>query len=197
MGPRAKARPRQRPGAGAPIAALRTLYLLRHAKSSWDDPELDDHDRPLAARGRRAATLIGAYFADERLRPDLVLCSSAERARETWRRVAAVLGDSGAPPPARFERGLYLADGDGLLKLLRASAPDEVRSVMLVGHNDGLPQLALRLAGEADGDARERMAAKFPTAALAVLTFAALPSWRDLAEGAGRLTAVVAPKQLV
>ena len=68
---------------------------------------------------------------------------------------------------------------------------------MLVGHNDGLPQLALRLTGEADGDARERLAAKFPTAALAVLTFANVASWRDLPEGGGRLTAVVAPKQLV
>ena len=177
------------------LTAVRTLYLLRHAKSSWDDPELDDHDRPLSARGRRAAALMGAHLREEGVRPDLVLCSSARRARETYERVAAGLGGEEGPPPVRFERGLYLAASDRLLEHLRA-VPDEARAVLLIGHNDGLPQLALHLAGAAEGEARKSLAAKFPTAALAVLTFD-LPSWRDLAEGSGRLTAVVVPKQLV
>ena len=171
---------------------MKTLYLLRHAKSSRDDPELDDHDRPLSERGRWAATLMGGYLHDRGMRPDLVLCSSSRRTRETFRRVADCLG--GREPPARYERGLYLADSGRLLELVRA-APDEAGTLMLVGHNDGLPRLALRLAGAAEGDARERLTAKFPTGALAVLTFD-VPSWREVADGAGRLVAVVAPKRL-
>ena len=171
---------------------MRTLYLLRHAKSSWDEPGLDDHDRPLSGRGRRAAALIGSYLHGRGIRPDLVLCSSAKRARETFRRVAECLGGDG--PEVRYERALYLADSGRLLELVRA-APDEALALMLVGHNEGLPQLALRLAGDALGDARERLMAKFPTAALAVLTFDA-PSWRGITDGAGRLVAVVTPKQL-
>src|SRR5688572_9411523 len=84
----------------------RRVLLLRHAKSSWDDPQLEDYDRPLAPRGRRTAALIGIYLADERIVPDLVLCSGARRARETWTLMARALARR---PKTRFERELYLA----------------------------------------------------------------------------------------
>jgi phosphohistidine phosphatase len=129
------------------------LYLLRHAKSSWKDERLDDHDRPLAPRGKRASKAIGRYLRDHDIEPELVLCSSAKRARQTLER----LGPAGVD--ARIERELYAAGAHDLLERLRA-VPDGVASVMLVGHNPGMQQLALRLAGLDD---------KFPTAALAIL----------------------------
>jgi phosphohistidine phosphatase len=130
------------------------LYLLRHAKSSWKDDTLDDHDRPLAPRGKRASKAIGRYLRDHDIEPELVLCSSAKRARQTLER----LGPAGVD--ARLEPELYGAGAHDLLERLRA-VPDDVASVMLIGHNPGIQQLAFLLAGLDD---------KFPTAALA--TFA-------------------------
>ena len=129
------------------------LYLLRHAKSSWKDASLDDHDRPLAPRGKRASKAIGRYLRDHDIEPELVLCSSAKRARQTLER----LGPAGLD--ARIERELYGAGANALLARLR-EVPDEVASVMVIGHNPGMQQLAHGLAGLDD---------KFPTAALATL----------------------------
>ena len=129
------------------------LYLLRHAKSSWKDASLDDHDRPLAPRGRKASKAIGRYMRDHDMEPELVLCSSAKRARQTLER----LGPAGLD--ARIEPGLYGAGADTLVARLR-EVPDGVHSVLLIGHNPGMQQLAFRLAGLDD---------KFPTAALATL----------------------------
>jgi phosphohistidine phosphatase len=127
------------------------LYLLRHAKSSWKDERLDDHDRPLAPRGKRASKAIGRYLRDHDIEPELVLCSSAKRARQTLER----LGPAGVD--ARVEPELYAAGAHDLLERLRA-VPDDVASVMLIGHNPGMQQLASLLGGLDD---------KFPTAALA------------------------------
>ena len=137
------------------------LYLLRHAKSSWKDASLDDHDRPLAPRGKRASKAIGRYLRDRDVTPELVLCSSAKRARQTLER----LGPAGLD--ARIEPELYGAGSNTLLARLR-EVPDEVASVMLIGHNPGMQQLALTLAGLDD---------KFPTAALATLE---CPAWSTL-----------------
>ena len=126
------------------------LYLLRHAKSSWDDPGLVDHDRPLAPRGRQAAEAIGAYLREHDIGPELVLCSSAARTRETLERVGLT---------GQIEDALYGAGASALLARLH-EVPDEVASVMLIGHNPGMRQLAVDLAGLDD---------KFPTAALATL----------------------------
>ena len=167
------------------MAEPKRLLLLRHAKSSWDDPELADYDRPLAARGRKAAKLIGAHLRREQIRTSLVLCSSARRARETLDLVAA----SGE---IQIEPELYGASADQLLERLRR-VPDEVDAVMLIGHNPGLQDLALALAST--GPELARLKRKFPTAALATLT---LPetSWRELAEGNAQLASYVVPEQL-
>jgi phosphohistidine phosphatase len=165
-----------------------TLYLLRHAKSSWDEPGLADHDRPLAPRGRRAAKLIPKHIRSEGIAPELVLCSTARRARETFEGIASALGDD---PEVRFEDGLYGASADALLARLQA-IPEDVESAMLIGHNPSIESLALLLA--ASGNDLDRLRSKFPTGALATLTFDV--PWAELAPGTATLTAFVRPKDL-
>lgn len=168
---------------------MKRLYLLRHAKSSWDDPGLADHDRPLAPRGRRAADRLGRHCKREGIRPALVLCSSATRARDTLERIRPGLG-----PQARVEadRGLYAASATELLERLRR-LPDALPSVMLVGHNPGLQELALLLVHEGAG--RERLEGKLPTGALATLTLRRL-TWSGLHPGDAQLTELVRPRDL-
>lgn len=164
------------------MSASKTLLLLRHAKSSWDDPALADHDRPLAPRGRKAAKLIGAYLRDRRTSVSLVLCSSAARTRETLELVRP--GGEIA-----IEPGLYGASADELLARLRR-VPEEVESVMLIGHNPAVHELAIRLASDS-GELRE---GKFPTGALA--TFAVPGSWEELDRGKTELLAFVKAREL-
>jgi phosphohistidine phosphatase len=166
---------------------MQTLYLLRHAKSSWDDPTLPDHERPLAPRGRRDAKRIAKHLRRLGLEPELILCSSAARTRETLELLRPALGAS----EVIVEEDLYGASSDELLARIHL-VPDSVASVMLIGHNPGLEQLALALASA--GDDLERLAAKFPTAALATLAIA--NSWSRLAPGDATLDAYVVPKQL-
>lgn len=170
---------------------MRTVYLLRHAKSSWDDPTLTDHDRPLAPRGRKAAPRMGAYLRHDGLIPGLVLCSTALRARQTWALVAPSL-----PPGIRveFRKELYDADAGNFLDILR-HCPDDAETVMLIGHNPALEDCAARLAGGGDPAALKRMASKYPTAALAEIAFDA-KRWRDVEAGTGRLVDFVRPKDL-
>jgi phosphohistidine phosphatase len=164
-----------------------TLYLLRHAKSSWADPTLADHERPLAPRGHRDAKRIAKHLRRLGLEPEVVLCSSAARTRETLELVRPVIERA----TVMVEDDLYAASRDELLERLHV-VPDAVASVMLIGHNPGLEQLALALASA--GDELDRLAAKFPTAALATLTFA--KPWSRLAPADATLAAFVVPKQL-
>jgi phosphohistidine phosphatase len=170
---------------------MRRLLLLRHAKSSWDSPGLADLDRPLAPRGRRTAPLIAQLMAKRRWVPDLVLCSQAERVRETWQLMAPLLGEQ---IPSKTLRTLYPGAPSRLLMTLRRS-PDEARTLLLIGHNPGLGSLATSLCGDGPRKALERMSAKFPTAGLAVIGFDA-GHWSEIADGAGRLEAFVRPKDL-
>jgi phosphohistidine phosphatase len=156
---------------------VKRLYLLRHAKSSWKQPELADRDRPLAGRGRRAAKAIGRHLREQGIDPDLVLCSPARRARETLERIEPSLGRGAV----QVEPDLYGASAGGLLERLRA-VPDDVDSVLLIGHNPGIAELTERLCGFAE---------KFPTAALAMLEFA---DWATLDRA--ELTAFVRPRDL-
>ena len=160
----------------------KVLLLLRHAKSSWDDPALADHDRPLAARGRKAALKIGARLRADHTSVSLVLCSSARRARETVELVA---------PPGELEIDdrLYGASAGELLQRLR-QVPDAVGAVMLVGHNPAMHDLALRLISR-DAD---HVVGKFPTGALASLTFTG--SWQALAPRGAQLTSFLKPREL-
>ena len=171
---------------------MKTLVLLRHAKSDWSDPSLGDFDRPLATRGIEAAPRMGQAIRARGLVPDLVLCSSAARARETWDLVAPELK---ATPRVKFQRGLYLASPAKLLEKLRG-ADNAAKTVLLIGHNPGLELLAAVLAGPgSDPDARQAFSEKFPTAALCAFAFD-IAGWRDAAEATGRLTLFLRPRDL-
>jgi phosphohistidine phosphatase len=167
---------------------MKRLYLLRHAKSSWDDPTLADHDRPLAPRGRRAAKAMAQHLRHEGIAPELVLCSPSARTRETLTAIAPGLGENA---DVRIEDELYAASAAALLDVLQ-EVPDEVRSVMLIAHNPGIQDLAVSLAG--GGPVIERVRSKFPTAALATLELDG--SWRELAPDGAELVKFVKPKEL-
>ncbi|MET9442183.1 histidine phosphatase family protein [Streptomyces sp. NPDC006610] len=174
------------PRAGA--GPLRRLVVLRHAKSAWP-PGVPDHERPLAPRGLRDAPAAGRALADADCLPDLALCSTAVRARRTWELASAQWG---APPPVRHDRRLYGADADALLEAVH-EAPPEAGTLLLVGHNPGLEDLVLTLAGDGLDDALERVRVKFPTAAVAVLAWHGT-TWRDLTPGTALLTAMTAAR---
>ena len=164
------------------------LHLLRHAKSSWKQPELADHDRPLAGRGRRAADRMGEHLRENAIAPDLVLCSTARRARETWERIEPTL----AGTPVRYEPELYGASAMTLLERVRG-VPDDVASVLLVGHNPAIELLASDLA--CPSPLLDDLHAKFPTGALATLA-APTESWRGLGHDCAELVAFVRPRDL-
>ena len=170
---------------------MRTLMLMRHAKSSWDQPELDDLERRLAPRGREAAPLIARHIMQNGWQPDLVLCSPAARVRETWQLMAPALGDA---IECKTLRTIYPGAPSRLLEVLRRAAGG-IERLMLIGHNPGLGRLAADLCGTGPKKQLERLRSKFPTAALAVIEFD-VERWDELAPGAGRLRAFVRPKDL-
>jgi phosphohistidine phosphatase len=183
---------------GTEEEATRTLYLLRHAKSSWSQPKLDDHERPLNGRGRRAAALMAEHIASLPVQPTLILCSTALRTRETLAALLDVWRDDASRRPAlvEFERGLYLAPPEALLMRLR-EAPEDCRALLLIGHNPGMHQLACALAGDRDhcgGALAAKLVRKFPTAALA--TFRVRGPWTELSRGTVRLVDYTTPGEL-
>ena len=169
---------------------MKTLYLLRHAKSSWDDPGTPDLDRPLAPRGRRASKRIARHVRQSGIAPELVLCSPSVRTRETLEAVRAALGD----PEVRFVPELYAASNPALLGAVRQVEPT-VGALLVVGHNPGLHELAVRLTGLGDDALRTRLREQLPTGALVTLSFEA-SSWAGLEPGAGRLVGYVVPREL-
>ena len=169
-----------------------TLYLLRHAKSSWDQPTISDIDRPLSARGREAAPRMGRFMRTENYVPDLVLCSPATRARHTLELTLAQLGGE---PEVRVIDGLYnFGDGSGLLQIIQEEGGSHA-GLMLVGHNPSMEYLAVSLAGQGSSEDLTSMAKKYPTAALAVITFTA-KRWADIRPGTGSLVSFTKPKAL-
>lgn len=174
----------------------KTLLLLRHAKSSWSDPSLADFERPLNERGQKAAPRMGAYLRRQALLPELVLCSAARRAAETWELAETALTKSEvASVPAKHLRSLYLAPPSRILAALRR-LPDEIDRLLVIGHNPGMEHLAARLAGPGSKSKPSRLLeTKFPTAALAELRFEA-QTWKQLEPGGGRLVRFVTPKDL-
>jgi len=164
--------------------------LLRHAKSSWDEPGLDDHDRPLAPRGVRAVERIATYMEERRLHADLVLCSSARRARQTLAGLRPDLDDVDVD----IEDELYGASAYALVQRLRR-VDASVVSVMIIGHNPGLEDLAVALARDGDPSAMERLHTKFPTTALAIFDVDQ-DDWTRLGNGDGYLRELVLPREL-
>lgn len=170
---------------------MRRLMLLRHAKSDWAAPGMCDHGRPLAARGRAAAPRMGRYMAQHHLRPDHVIVSTAERTRETWSLTA---GEWSNTPHAVFDPRIYEASPADILCAI-ADAPASAQALLVIGHNPGLHETALLLAGSGHLAERRALAQKFPTTALAVIAFDT-PDWAALAPGSGRLTQFVTPRAI-
>ncbi|MEM9357740.1 MAG: histidine phosphatase family protein [Pseudomonadota bacterium] len=171
---------------------MRELILFRHAKSSWTDLSLDDHDRPLNARGRQAAPTMGAFMRENAITPDLILCSTSVRTRETL--ALAFPGPEEKRSPVIFTEEIYEAP-PGVLMACVQTVDDSVRSLMVLGHNPGSQMLALQLAATGEGDALRRLSGKFPTAAMARIMFEA-ESWRDIPNARGHLAQFITPKQL-
>lgn len=171
---------------------MKRLLLLRHAKAAPAESGGDDHERPLDPRGERAAAAMGVFLAQDGVRPDVVLCSPSRRTRQTWERVWRELDGE---PAVSFERGLYLAPAAALLERLRG-LDATATTALVVGHNPGIEDLAVALAGAGDEDALARLRTKVPTCAVADLWLDA-PHWAALAPGAARLRAFVVPKDLL
>jgi phosphohistidine phosphatase len=174
--------------ARAGTGPLRRLVVLRHAKSAWPEGIADDK-RPLAPRGLRDAPAAGRALAESDCLPDLALCSTAVRARQTWDLASAQWG---TPPPVRHDRRLYGADADELLDVVHEVQP-QVETLLLIGHNPGLEELVLELAGDALDDALDEVRTKFPTSAIAVLAWHGT-GWAALAPGTALLTSVTVPR---
>jgi phosphohistidine phosphatase len=169
---------------------MKSLTLLRHAKSGWDDPVARDFDRPLNPRGRRAARTVGARMKAEGLAFDLVLASPARRVTETLEEVAN--GYGGLDP--EYDERLYLAPAATLLDIVR-HAPDTAARLLLVGHNPGLEELALRLARR-DGDSlRGEVEVKYPTGTVAEIKLP-VERWMEVKQGMGRIVRFIRPRDL-
>jgi phosphohistidine phosphatase len=174
--------------ARADAGPLRRLVVLRHAKSARPEG-VADHARPLAPRGLRDAPAAGRALAEADCLPDLALCSTAVRARRTWELASA---EWGTPPPVRYDRRLYGAGAPELLEAVRETPP-HVETLLLVGHNPGLGELVLELAGDGLDDTLDRVRTKFPTSAIAVLSWHG-PGWSSLGPGTALLTSLAVPR---
>lgn len=171
---------------------MRTVLLLRHAKSSWDDADLADHERPLAKRGTKDAPAIGRFMAASGMVPDLVLCSNAVRTRAT---LTLVLPELGEPKPhIVYDPALYMAEPAAIMARVAQVDADQ-RNLLVVAHNPGLHALALELCGDGKAGDLASLAIKFPTCGLAVIDLPAA-SWARIPAGSGKLRLFTSPKQL-
>lgn len=177
---------------------MRLLLLLRHAKATRDAADGKDHSRPLNERGHKAASAMGSWLATRpTLLPGLVLCSTAQRTRETLMDVAEALP---AKVPVRFERDIYLAPPETIIGAI-AKAPNTVDCLMVIGHNPGIHETARTLIGmigayPAARLAFDRMREKYPTGALTAIAFPRIRSWSDVAPGKGRFESFTRPKDI-
>ncbi|MEV7386188.1 MULTISPECIES: histidine phosphatase family protein [unclassified Streptomyces] len=170
------------------VAEPRRIVFFRHAKADW--PQVTDHERPLADRGRTDAAVAGRKLADSGITFDLALCSTSVRTRETWKLAVHELAHR---PKTIYEERVYEASPGELIAVLN-EVPDDVQNVILIGHNPGVHGVTEILAGTAEGDARERMNRRdFPAAAFAVVTYEG--SWKTLEPGAATLADYWAPSE--
>ena len=167
---------------------MKSLTLLRHAKSGWNDPGIRDFDRPLNPRGRRAARTVGAEMKAQGFEFDLILASPARRAVETLDEVAAGYGEL-AP---EYDERLYLAPAAALLDIVR-HAPVSAGRLLLVGHNPGMEELALRLARR--DRLRGEVEVKYPTGTVAEIELP-VEHWAEVREGTGRIVRFIRPRDL-
>jgi phosphohistidine phosphatase len=169
----------------------KSLYLLRHAKAEAGHAAQEDHDRVLAERGRQAAADMGKYLASRHIRPARVLCSTAVRTVETLMKLEAQYHE---PLPVEYSDRLYMASINILLSVI-ATVPDDIAGLMLIGHNPGVHQLALKLAKSGDDALLDQLAIKFPTCAFVAIDLGNI-HWGDAAHAHGKLDLFVTPKDI-
>jgi phosphohistidine phosphatase len=178
---------------------MRRLMLLRHAKTEHDAPSGHDQDRRLDERGRLDAAAIGTWIARHPPFPDTILVSTAVRARQTWEIARDAMTDAvrERPPKPKVELldALYGAEPAQLLRIIRLAAVTDPARLMLIGHNPGMHELALMLAGSGDAAAKKSLDDNLPTAGLAVLDFA-IDNWNEVAFRRGKLVRFTSPKLL-
>jgi phosphohistidine phosphatase len=170
---------------------MRRLLLFRHSTAVRAEPGQSDQGRALSAEGRGDAAAMGAYLTTHSFGFDRALVSPATRTRETWRHIAAALRAAAEPV---FDERIYNAASQTLLTVL-LQQPENARSILLIGHNPGLHELATMLVATGDIDVREQMREAFPTSGLAILDFA-LENWGKLHPRSGRLERFVSPKSI-
>lgn len=170
---------------------MRHLMLLRHAKSDWSATGTADHDRTLNARGRSAATRMGKYMAKQMLIPVRILCSTATRTRETC---ALLTAKFPRQVPVDFEDRLYEAAPETIVDLI-AATPQNVRSLLVIGHNPGMQLAALSLCENGHSEHRAKLAEKYPTAALAIIDFET-GTWTAVKSEPGHLERFVVPREI-
>jgi phosphohistidine phosphatase len=170
---------------------MRRLLLLRHAKAERVQSGEKDHERVLTDRGRADSARLGTYLARHKLVPDLALVSTSARTRETWALVAKAFKKA---PPAHYDERVYESSPQAILKVISETGPN-VATLLVVGHNPSVQELATELVASGDVDARRRLKEEFPTAAVAVITFA-VEDWGGVHAHGGRLEHFVGPKWL-
>lgn len=173
---------------------MKVLYLLRHAKSSWDQPGVSDKDRVLSPRGIRACTLLADYFRAREIVPAAIWCSTARRTQETLQRIAGRAGWPTAAMPVTMADGLYLASAEEIVAHVHLTG-DTAGTVLVIGHNPGIEELARRLSHDDGSPARQALDQKYPTGGLAELHYAGA-RWSDLGDDSCSLNAFVTPRHL-
>jgi phosphohistidine phosphatase len=171
---------------------MKKLYLLRHAKSDWGNPNLADIDRPLNARGIKVSKLLGSHFEKNAIRPDLILCSPARRTRQT---LNAIIEETGREYQVRYEKGLYESGAENILDIIRKTA-GSVNALMIIGHNPGLEMLAHSLIKTGKPKALAKLDQKYPTGGLATLDLN-IDHWQDLGPGLAELKNFEIPKEIM
>jgi phosphohistidine phosphatase len=170
---------------------MKTIFLLRHAKSSWDDVRLDDFDRPLSSRGIKSCKKMGKYLKKNRLIPDIVYCSSAIRAKQTWELVNRIVEKK---ENVIYEDSLYMSDFSNFINIIKKTK-NNFKNLMIVSHNPGIENLALELSKDKNNEIYEKINIKFPTGALIIINFN-LNNWSKVDCKKGKLYEFVKPKEL-
>lgn len=170
---------------------MKRLYLLRHAKSDWANPNLADIDRPLNERGIKISQRLGALFQDMSIHPDLILCSPARRTRQT---LSFIQEGTGEDYPVKYDAGLYEGRASDIEAIIRA-VPEDVDELMVIGHNPGLETLAHQLMAGGQSKPLLKLHEKFPTGGLAILSFS-ITTWADLVADTGSLIDFIVPREL-
>ena len=170
---------------------MKTIFLLRHAKSSWNKPELDDFERPLAPRGIKSAEKIGKYLKKEKLLPDIIYCSKAVRAKETWELVNRIVKKKNN---INYKNKLYMANFSDFLNIIKETK-DNFKSLMLISHNPGIENFALEIIKNKESEKYKNIDYKYPTGALSIIKFN-IKKWNEVTSSTGEIYEFIKPKEL-